>query len=99
MYIVSILKSIIIYSVPFVKSLSIYIITTIASGASVPSYIFTPFKDLSKFFIILAMAAIGLNTNIIKLVKKGGKSIFTGFCCWIRITTVSLLLQHFLGIW
>jgi len=75
------------------------IITTIATGVGVPSYIFTPFKDLSKFFIILAMAAIGLNTDIIKLVKTGGKSIFMGFCCWIGITTVSLLMQHFLGIW
>jgi len=75
------------------------IISTISTGVGVPSYIFTPFKDLSKFFIILAMAAIGLNTNIIKLMKTGGKSIFMGFCCWIGITTVSLLLQHFLGIW
>jgi len=75
------------------------IITTIATGVGVPSYIFAPFKDLSKFFIILAMAAIGLNTDIIKLVKTGGKSIFMGFCCWIGITTVSLLMQHFLGIW
>lgn len=75
------------------------IITTIATGVGAPSYIFAPFKDLSKFFIILAMAAIGLNTDIIKLVKTGGKSIFMGFCCWIGITTVSLLMQHFLGIW
>ena len=75
------------------------IISTISTGVGVPSYIFTPFKDLSKFFIILAMAAIGLNTDIIKLVKTGGKSIFMGFCCWIGITTVSLLMQHFLGIW
>ncbi|SEW43627.1 YeiH family protein [[Clostridium] fimetarium] len=75
------------------------IITTIATGVGVPSYIFAPFKDLSKFFIILSMAAIGLNTDIIKLVKTGGKSIFMGFCCWIGITTVSLLMQHFLGIW
>ena len=35
---------------------------------------FTPFKELSKFFIILAMAAIGLNTNMVKLVKSGGKA-------------------------
>jgi len=75
------------------------IITTIATGVGVPSYIFTSFKELSKFFIILAMAAIGLNTNIIKLIKTGGKSIFMGFCCWIGITIVSLLMQHFLGIW
>ena len=55
-------------------------------------------KDLSKFFIIMAMGAIGLNTNLVKLVKTGGKPIFLGFCCWIAITAVSLTMQHLLGI-
>lgn len=75
------------------------LITTIATNFGVPSSVFTPFKELSKFFIILAMAAIGLNTDIVKLIKKGGKPIILGFCCWIGITIVSLTLQHFLGIW
>ena len=35
---------------------------------------FTPFKELSKFFIILAMVAIGLNTNVIQLIKKRWKT-------------------------
>ncbi len=56
-------------------------------------------KQLSKFFIIMAMAGIGLNTNIVKLVKTGGKPIFMGLCCWVGIAGVSLLMQHILGIW
>jgi uncharacterized integral membrane protein (TIGR00698 family) len=75
------------------------LITTIAAGFGVPASIFAPFKELSKFFITLAMAAIGLNTNIVKLIKSGGKPIIMGFCCWIGITGVSLILQHVLGIW
>jgi uncharacterized integral membrane protein (TIGR00698 family) len=75
------------------------IITTIATNLGVASSIFTPFKELSKFFIILAMAAIGLNTDIMKLIKNGGKPILMGFCCWLGITLVSLLLQRFLNIW
>ncbi|WP_099468716.1 YeiH family protein [Konateibacter massiliensis] len=75
------------------------VITTIATNAGVPSFAFTPFKELSKFFIILAMAAIGLNTDIIKLIRNGGKPIVMGFCCWIGITLVSLFLQRLLGIW
>jgi uncharacterized integral membrane protein (TIGR00698 family) len=75
------------------------IITTIAMNFGVSSSIFTPFKELSKFLIILAMAAIGINTDIIKLIKGGGKPILMGFGCWIGITIVSLLLQHILGIW
>ncbi|WP_405306248.1 YeiH family protein [Methanobrevibacter sp.] len=75
------------------------IITTICVGFGVDANLFMPLKELSKFFIIMAMAAIGLNTDIVKLVKSGGKPITLGFTCWITITIVSLLLQKFLGIW
>ena len=46
-------------------------------------------KWLAKFFIAMAMCAIGLNTNIVNLVKKGGKPIAMGFCCWVCIAGVS----------
>ncbi len=47
----------------------------------------------------MAMAAIGLNSNIIRLIKSGGKPILLGGCCWIGITVVSLVMQHVMGIW
>ena len=75
------------------------VITTIAVNAGASAEIFTPLKTLSKFFIVLAMCAVGLNTNIVKLVKTGGKPILMGFCCWVGITAVSLIMQHVLGIW
>ena len=64
-----------------------------------PADVTGPLKELSKFLIVMAMAAIGLNTNIVKLVRTGGKPIFTGFCCWLGISLVSLGMQHMLGIW
>ena len=75
------------------------VITTVASGMGISSAVFNPIKELSKFFIILAMAAIGINTNIVKLVKTGGKPIFMGLCCWIGVTAASLLMQYVMGIW
>lgn len=75
------------------------IITTIAVSLGVSSAVFSPIKELSKFFIVLAMAAIGLNTDIVKLIKTGGKPIIMGFACWVGITAVSLVMQHVLGIW
>lgn len=75
------------------------VITTIAVSAGADIAIFNPVKELSKFFIVLAMAAIGLNTNIVKLIKTGGKPIVLGFCCWVSITGVSLLMQHVMGLW
>lgn len=75
------------------------VITTVAVSAGVSPEVFAPIKELSKFFIVLAMAAIGLNTDIVKLIKTGGKPLIMGLCCWIGITGVSLLLQHLMGIW
>ncbi|MDO4302242.1 MAG: YeiH family protein [Clostridia bacterium] len=76
------------------------IITTIATAFfNADANVFSIFKTLSKFFIVMAMSAIGLNTNIVKLIKTGGKPIFMGFCCWIGIACVSLAMQHILGIW
>lgn len=66
---------------------------------SLPSAVTMPIKELSKFFIIMAMAAIGLNTNLIKLVKTGIKPIVMGFCCWVGITGVCLFMQSLLGLW
>ena len=66
---------------------------------NLPVSLINALKWLSKFFIIMAMTAIALNTNIIKLVKTGGNPIVLGFICWILITASSLAMQHWLGIW
>ncbi len=75
------------------------VITTVATSCGISANVFSPFKSLSKFFIIMAMAAIGMNTDVISLVKKGGKPILLGFTCWVGITAVSLAMQHVMGIW
>lgn len=75
------------------------IITTIAVAAGADAAAFAPLKTLSKFFIIMAMAAIGLNTDLVKLVKSGGKPILMGLICWICIAGASLGMQHLLGLW
>lgn len=59
---------------------------------------FGAMKTVSKFFIVMAMGAIGLNTDIIKLIKTGGKPILLGSCCWIGIIIVSLIMQKVTGL-
>ena len=75
------------------------IITTVCISLGVEASVFSPLKDLSKFFIIMAMAAIGLGTNVVKLIKNGGKPILLGACCWAGVTGVSLVMQHLLHLW
>ncbi len=55
-------------------------------------------KILSKFFITMAMFAIGLKTNFIKLIKTGGKGLLLGMMCWISIIITSIFMQIALGI-
>lgn len=55
-------------------------------------------KWLAKFFIAMAMCAIGLNTNLVELVKKGGKPILMGFTCWVCISLMSIGVQLLTGI-
>ena len=75
------------------------VITTIALSSGVPAVIFAPLKELSKFCIIMAMAAIGLSSNMVKLIRTGGKPILLGACCWAGITITSLIMQHVMGLW
>ncbi len=74
--------------------------TSVLSGDALEAAksIFSFLKQLSKFFIVMAMGAIGLNTNIVKLAKSGGKAILLGFACWLAITFVSITMQYLLGI-
>ncbi len=50
--------------------------------------------QVGKFVIVMAMAAIGLNTNLIKLVKSGGKPILLGAICWAVLALTSIGVQR-----
>lgn len=53
-------------------------------------------SQAGKFMIVMAMAAIGLNTNLVKLVKSGGRPILLGLICWVVLAATSLGVQRFL---
>lgn len=51
-----------------------------------------------KFAIVLAMAAIGLHTNLRELIRNGLRPIVLGLCCWFAVAIVSLIVQHTIGL-
>jgi uncharacterized integral membrane protein (TIGR00698 family) len=53
-------------------------------------------SQAGKFIIVMAMVSVGLNTNIVKLIKNGVKPILLGFTCWIVLALTSLGVQHFI---
>ncbi len=73
--------------------------SVLTSLLPLPNTFLSAMKFLSKFFIIMAMTAIGLNTDIKKLISQGGKAIIEGGLCWIGIIFVSLFMQKLLHIW
>ena len=50
--------------------------------------------QVGKFVIVMAMSAIGLNTNIVKLVKNGYRPILLGLGCWLVLAATSLVVQY-----
>ena len=52
---------------------------------------------IGKFMIVMAMTAIGLNTNLKKLLTNGLKPICLGLSCWFVVAVVSLLVQKIIG--
>ena len=53
---------------------------------------------LGKFSIVLAMSAIGLNTDLASLVRNGARPLALGMVCWIAVAGTSLVVQHALGL-
>lgn len=67
--------------------------------AAFPVFLSDWLITIGKFLIIMAMTAIGLNTNLKKLIKNGFKPIFLGLCCWFAVASVSLLVQVMTKTW
>ena len=63
-----------------------------------PAGVSAGLTEAGKFLIVMALAAIGLNTNIKKLISNGGGPIFLGFSCWLIVSVVSLIVLRALGI-
>ena len=63
----------------------------------IPENVSATLVDIGKFMIVMAMSAIGMNTNLKKLLTNGLKPMFLGLCCWFVVAVVSLAVQHFIG--
>ena len=76
-----------------------FVITAILNTfLPIPDDFSSTLVQIGKFMIVMAMSAIGLNTNLKKLLTNGLKPICLGLCCWFMVAVVSLLVQKFIGI-
>jgi len=61
----------------------------INSVSLVPSQMSTFWGGMGKFLIMMAMASIGLNTNLRELVSRGKKPLLLGACCAVAVALVT----------
>ena len=58
----------------------------------IPTWVSGDLTQLGKFVIIMAMAAIGLSTNIKELFSNGIKPILLGASCWVVLSIFALVV-------
>ena len=77
-----------------------FLATSIANTTGfIPANLGTTLAQTGKFFIIMAMTAIGLNTRLHHLVNNGVKPVLLGLSCWVAVALVSIVAQYALAIW
>lgn len=73
------------------------VMVAIKSTGIVSDTLSSSVSDLSKFFMIMSLGAIGLNTNFKEVSKSGFKPMLHGFIISALVVVVSFVVQMFLG--
>lgn len=69
----------------------------IKSTGFVPENVSTIIGDISKFFMVMALAAIGLKTNFKEVATSGFKPMLHGFIISALVVVVSFVVQMWMG--
>lgn len=70
----------------------------LASIVPIPASIISSSKKLSKFLMVCALAAIGLNTSFTSMKKAGIRPMIHGFIISLLVVIVALVVEIFMGI-
>lgn len=72
--------------------------SAVNSFLPVPSELSRGLGRAGKFLIVAAMAAIGLSTDLRRLLSNGRRPILLGLGCWAAVAASSLLAQSLAGL-
>lgn len=70
----------------------------INSTGIVPTAVSSLAKDISKFLMVSALAAIGLNTDFKKMAKSGARPMLHGFIISALVVIVAIAVEYAMGI-
>ena len=70
----------------------------VASIFHIPSAVVSTTKSISKFLMVCALAAIGLNTSFASMKKSGIRPMIHGFIISVLVVIVALVVEIAMGI-
>ncbi len=73
-------------------------LTVINSFGVIPYEASAGMKDISKFLMVAALAAIGLNTSFKDMKKSGFRPMLHGFIISALVVVVAIAVEYFMGI-
>lgn len=73
-------------------------VAIINSFGLIPSAVSSTLKDISKFLMVAALAAIGMNTDFKEMKKSGINPMIHGFIISALVVIVALAVEYFLGL-
>ena len=72
--------------------------SVLTSLGLIPSTVASVLKSISKFLMVAALAAIGLNTDFKTLCKSGAKPMLHGFIVSLLVVVVAIGVEYMLGV-
>ena len=72
--------------------------SALCSLGLIPAAAAAALKSLSKFLMVAALAAVGLNTSFKELCKSGAKPMLHGFIVSLLVVLVAIAVEYCLGI-
>ncbi len=72
--------------------------SALTSLGLLPATLTATLKTISKFLMVAALAAIGLNTNFKKLCRSGAKPMLHGFIVSLLVVLVAIAVEYMIGV-
>ena len=87
------MKSVFLWFIPFFVAMSL-----LSSAGLVPAALAAGLKTVSKFLMVMALAAIGLNTSFAEMKKSGIKPMLHGFIISLLVVLVAITVEFAIGV-
>lgn len=73
--------------------------SALRSSGLIPEAMNIPLRLLADFLIVLALSAIGLSSDLRRMLTAGARPVLLGLGVWAAVVLSSLLVQHLTGSW